>query len=328
MAADKHHQIDFAARYARTQLKSLNAVSAIWRAEGLRLDIDEFMELRKQAEAKDIRFGSWHQGFEAFAYYAVALVTCLEWHARSRLVDLVTYKPDCIGQNDIKAIANVALTQMVSEGVTVPYLLGAAKKVNSFNDYLYVFHRLFEELRIEDQLDKLVQKRTAGTNSIHEEVTAIFTYRHQLVHEISYASIGHWNIREVWTLEEALAKVETVINLMKMIELSITENAPSDFPNRLDKEGMEEDYLSKFEASIEELENEITAAINWDDEALPAWKESVANSKKTIEAEFDFIEKTTQFWPIRYFDIRPAMRAEVLKSRLAFLTFVKSQIGD
>lgn len=328
MAVDKHHQIDFAARYARTQLKSLNAVSAIWRAEGLRLDIDEFMELKKQAEAKDIRFGSWHQGYEAFAYYSVALVTCLEWHARSRLVDLVTYKPACIGQNDIKAIANVALTQMVSEGVTIPYLLGAAKKVNSFNDYLGIIHKLFEELKIDDQLDKLVHTKTADANSIHEEISEIFTYRHQLVHEISYNSIGHWNIREVWTLEEALEKVETVINLMKMIELTITENAPSDFPNRLDKDGMEEDYLSKIQASIEELESEVTASISWDDEALPAWKESVANSKKSIEAEFDFIEKTTQFWPIRYFDIRPAMKAEVLKSRLSFLTFVKSQIGE
>jgi hypothetical protein len=39
----------------------------------------------RAAEDKDIRFGSWGSTYEIISYFAVGFVTCLEWHARSRL---------------------------------------------------------------------------------------------------------------------------------------------------------------------------------------------------------------------------------------------------
>lgn len=326
MAEAKHHLVDFASRHARTALRSLNAASAIWRAEGLRYDIDEFLELRKEAEAKNVRFGSWHQGYEAFAYYSVGLVTCLEWHACSRLVDLLLFKPSCIQKSDITPIADLALSQMVAEGVNLPHLLGAAKKVNSFDDYIGVFKRLFRELDITDDLDKLIHKKANHTPSFHKEISEIYAYRHELVHEISYATIGHWNIRNVWTLEDSRGHAERIIDCMKMIELIITEKAPKSFPNRMTKEGVEEDELEKYKGAVAQTEKEIREALAADEGALEAWEKSLAQSKEAIKADMEFIENTIGFAPVRYFDVRPVMKVELLKSRLEFLTIIKSEI--
>jgi hypothetical protein len=80
----KDHLVDFAARYAGTRFQTLNVSSALRRAEALVLDAEEMLEVRKTAE--DNRFPT----YEIISYFAVGFVTCLEWHARSRLVDLIT----------------------------------------------------------------------------------------------------------------------------------------------------------------------------------------------------------------------------------------------
>jgi hypothetical protein len=119
----KHHLVDFAARYAGTRFPTLNVSSALWRAEALVRDAEEILELKKAAEEKDIRFGSWHSTYEIISYFAVGFVTCLEWHARSRLIDLMLYKPSCITKDDVERIAKAALSQMLAERVMVPHLL-------------------------------------------------------------------------------------------------------------------------------------------------------------------------------------------------------------
>jgi hypothetical protein len=311
-------------------LKTLNAASAIWRAEALKFDIDEFDNLKMNADAADIPFGSIHEVFEAFSYYAVGIVTCLEWHARSRLVDLMVFKPDSIQTSDIKNIADLALSQMVSEGVNVPHLLGAATKVNSFADYLGVFKRVFKEIQISENLDALVHAdRNEGEESypsFADGISEIYTFRHQLVHEISFSAVGHNNIREIWTLEQAKFNIQMVVDCMKAIELIITKRAPKGFPNRLSEDGYEEDDFGKVEEAVAELEMQITAALANDSEALEAWEISLAHSKETIKAEIEFVNGTAAFAPTRYYDVRHVMRTEVLKSRLAFLTLIKSEL--
>ena len=127
----KHHLVNFAARYAGTRVfQTLNVSSALWRAEALVLDAKEMLELKKAGEDKGIHFGSRRSTYEIISYFAVGFVTCLEWHARSRLIDLMLYKPSCITATDLDGIAKVALSQMVAERVTVPHLLGAATTVS------------------------------------------------------------------------------------------------------------------------------------------------------------------------------------------------------
>jgi hypothetical protein len=121
-----HYLVRFASRYASTRFKTLNAASALRRADSLVDDAASILELKNVSQTKEIPFGSRHRTFEIVSYFAVGLVTCLEWHARSRLVDIMMFRPSSIQTTDLKNIATLALSQMVTEGATIPHLLGAA----------------------------------------------------------------------------------------------------------------------------------------------------------------------------------------------------------
>jgi hypothetical protein len=138
----KHYLVEFASRYAGARFKTLNAGSALWRAESLVHDAAALIELKNNAEAKEIRFGHRVGTYEVISYFAVGLVTCLEWHARSRLVDIMLFRPSCIESSDLKNIATLALSQMVAEGATIPHLLGAATNVSRIQEYLLIFRRV------------------------------------------------------------------------------------------------------------------------------------------------------------------------------------------
>jgi hypothetical protein len=120
-----HYLVGFASRYARSPFKTLTAGTALLRADALVRDARDLLEV--QALPRRARF-------EITSYYAVGLVTCLEWHGRSRLVDLMTFLPSCIEANDVKNVASLAISQMVSEGATIPQLLGAATNVSQLSD--------------------------------------------------------------------------------------------------------------------------------------------------------------------------------------------------
>jgi hypothetical protein len=201
----KHHLVDFAARYAGTRFQTLNASSALWRAQALVLDAEEMLKLKKAAEDKDIQFGST---YEIISYFAVGLVTCLEWHARSRLIDLMLYKPSCITRSDLEGITKVALSQMVAERVTVPHLLGAATSVSRVKEYVAVFTRIFEALAIKVHVERELRTvqvdielyREDEDKSLYNVIEQLFEYRNQLVHEIDLSVIGHFSLRDMWKL--------------------------------------------------------------------------------------------------------------------------------
>src|SRR5262245_20411821 len=120
-----HYLVQFAARYSGGIFDTLNAASALIRATELFDDIIAFKDLVKEGEEAGAFYGDRLVGYEIISYYAVGLATCLEWHARSRLVDSMIFDPNIIGPSDLKNIATLALSQMVAEGITVPQLLGA-----------------------------------------------------------------------------------------------------------------------------------------------------------------------------------------------------------
>src|ERR1700730_18009048 len=109
-SSSTHHLVEFASRYARSPLKTLSAGGALWRAEALVEDLDSLSELRVEADKNGISFGYRGRTFEIVSYYAVGFATCLEWHARSRLVDLMLFRPNSIEKEDVKKLADVALS--------------------------------------------------------------------------------------------------------------------------------------------------------------------------------------------------------------------------
>src|SRR5947209_7662674 len=114
-ARNIHYSVEFASRYERTPFKTLTAAAALWRADELAYDARLLDELRTAGEEKDVQFGNRLGTYEIISYYAVGLVTCLEWHARSRLVDLMMFQPTSIEASDLKNIGFPAISQMVSE---------------------------------------------------------------------------------------------------------------------------------------------------------------------------------------------------------------------
>jgi hypothetical protein len=322
----KHHLVDFAARYAGTRFQTLNVSSALWRAQALLLDAQEMLELQKTAENKDIRFGSTASTYEIISYFAVGLVTCLEWHARSRLIDLMLYKPSCINSSDLEGIAKVALSQMVAERVTVPHLLGAATSVSRVEQYVAVFTRIFEALAIRVHVERELRTVQADIDlyrededkSLYRVIDEVFEYRNQLVHEIDLSVIGHFSLRDMWTLDRAVAYGNAIISTIKLLEGHITKSAPHDFPK--------EDEYEKLEKAIASIEAELSSKFQNEDDLTKAWEVALGMSRQSLELEIDFLAKAQFLRPVRHLDMRRSVQIDCLKNRLAYLTILKSEL--
>jgi hypothetical protein len=327
----KHHLVDFAARYAGTRFQTLNASSALWRAQALVLDAEEMLKLKKAAEDKDIQFGST---YEIISYFAVGFVTCLEWHARSRLIDLMLYKPSCIITSDLERIAKVALSQMLAERVTVPHLLGAATSVSRVKEYVAVFSRVFEVLDIKVHVERELRSvevdieryREDEDRSLFGVIEELFEYRNQLVHKIDLSVIGHRSLRNMWNLDRAVAYGNAIISAIKLLEGHITKYAPQDFPNRLTAEGNAEDEYEKIEEAIAAVEAKLSKKFQNEDDLTKSWEDALATSRQSLRLEIDFLAKAEFLRPVRYLDMRRSVQIDCLKNRLAYLTILKSEL--
>ena len=193
--AENHHLVEFASRYSvPSSMKTLNASAALYRAEELVRDAEALSELEAECEAAGVRFGSKLNTFEIVSYYVVALITCLEWHARSRKVDLMRFMPSAIETTDVKFIEKNALSQMMAANVTIPYLVGAATSISSIEDYMGVFERIFKALGINSKPAALLRevegevRPVVPTESIKilDVIENMFSARHHLVHEIDW----------------------------------------------------------------------------------------------------------------------------------------------
>jgi hypothetical protein len=327
----KHHLVDFAARYAGTRFQTLNASSALWRAQDLVLDAEEMIKLKKAAEDKDIQFGST---YEIISYFSVGFVTCLEWHARSRLIDLMLYKPSCIATSDLEGIAKVALSQMAAERVTVPHLLGAATSVSRVKEYVAVFTRIFEALAIKVHVERELRTvqvdielyREDEDKSLYSVIEQLFEYRNQLVHEIDLSVIGHFSLRDMWDLNRALVYGNAIISAVKLLEGHITKYAPQDFPNRLTAEGHAEDEYENLEKAIAAIEAELSNKFQNGDDLTEAWEAALGMSRQSLQLEIDFLAKAEFLSPVRHLDMRRSVQIDGLKNRLAYLTILKSEL--
>jgi hypothetical protein len=311
-------------------------VERLWRAEELAFDARALLELREAADHNSIRFGNRASTYEIISYYAVGLVTCLEWHARSRLIDLMMFRPSCIEASDLrdKNIAAPVISQMTSEGATIPHLLGAATNVSELREYLAIFRRIFGTLNIKSDLEKQLRDtpfemdthRLDDDLSLFGTLHRLFMTRNHLVHEIDQGIIGHFSIRDIWSPQEALRYAEAVIDTIKAIERHITASTPKEFPHRLDEEGYPEDELKKLGDAVAAVEDQLTKKIERFRDSEGLWNEALTATKEARAKEMAYIEAAVFLHPIRHIDLRGSTRTELLKARLAFLRLLASEL--
>ena len=326
-----HHLVSFALRHAIGGLKTFDAFSALWRAENLVDDAQRLLELKKNVDGTEFEFGSYRRTYEIFSYFAVAFVTCLEWHARSRLVDLLTFKPSCIVKRDFEQLKTDALTQMMAHNVTVAHLIGANRTVSKMTDYVEVFNRLFEALAIDVNIERELRDIKMSvdltpTTSLYAAIDDLFEFRNRLVHEIDITLVGPYSIRDPWSPEIAIEHGNAVIKLMKVVEGHITKHSPRDFPNRLTADGEPEDELEKLTQAVSALETEISAIVKkfYDDDT--EWRDALKASQSSRLKEFEFVDSAEFLRPLRHLDLREPVKIGYLKGRLAYLSIIRKEL--
>jgi hypothetical protein len=65
--------------------------------------------------------------------------------------------------------------------------------------------------------------------SLYSIIEELFDYRNHLVHEIDLRVIGHFSLRDMWTLDRAIEYGDAIISTIKLLESHITKYAPHDF---------------------------------------------------------------------------------------------------
>lgn len=322
----EHPHVAFAARYADAATTTLDAFSALWRLDSLIDDVEHLEDARNALSGEALSGLPWY-GFEVASYYAVGFVTCLEWHARSRLVDLYTYRPDCIKPEDLKGQINEKLLpQMVAANVSAAQLLGAMVTVGSIEKYLSIFARVFKELGIEATPAELVRRDIAesGGESVRgttplDEIVELFDYRHRLVHEIDIFKVGPYALRDNLGPKEASRFGKMCRQLMRILEAELTRSAPADFPNLLDAEQLPRDQTQILDAKIGLMEALLESQLEHADQSdRDFWQHALSEADSMMAAHDSFLREAGCIYD-RYFDYRRPLMVSLRKARLAFL---------
>jgi hypothetical protein len=334
MAQSPHPHLAFARRHSKSVLLTLNAFASLCRIRDLLSDLDELDSATKAYEAAGNSKGRRLFWFEITSYYPVGFVTCLEWHARSRLVDLLTFRPSAIRADDLKGQVNdKLLVQMAAEDVTIPQLMGAMTTVGSSEKYIGIFDRLFSELginpSIRDIVNPIILKR--GDAEVNDTLQRVFEYRNSIVHEIDFSTIGPWLVRSSIDVEEARNMGMVVRNVIEAIETQLSRSTPKGFPNRLDEDLLPEDELEYLDQQIVALEDEITAAIRayrtyrGKGDRAEDWLGALEASRSCQQSELDFISNA-DFIVTRHFDFKRPLKIALRRQRMEYLKRLQTEL--
>jgi len=337
MATDEEHPlIAFAGTYSNPQLDYLNAYMAIMRLEALIEDLAKVSDLLEADCPEERRWAPWF-GAEAMSYYAVGYVTCLEWHAKSRLVDLLTFRPSALKVADVqRTITDKLIVQMVAKQASVVQLVGAALKIGSLDVYLAVFNRVFQELAIPCKISEWLAGSAPDSTVcwIKPErlatIDLMFEFRHTLVHEIGFQTMGHPNVRDAWSPADARSTGGLVASLMCGIEAALTKYAPELFPNRLTEDRWPVGSVQTLSAEygrLDALADTAIRAAEWDhNNTAEKWQVVREAFAQYVAAEESFVD-TAGMLHWRYFDARTPLRLKLYRYRIEFLTDLLSHFG-
>lgn len=330
---DVHHGIEFANRYALGIAQgNFNAATALSRLQVLASDIERVeaaVEIAKKHEEENDRDWYYFREIEAFSFYAVGIVTCLEWHARSRLTDLFSFMPRAIGQDDLKPLANARMmAQMVENNVSAAQLLGGMTTVSTADRYLSIMKRVFEHLAIPDKVHDLVNERSEPPNLFDEgrggieRLQRIFEFRNAFVHEIGIEISGSYVMRDTLGPRQALEWCRFAIGCVEDIEAKITAHAPTDFPNCLDEGGHARSDVEALGTVIKALEDEVSDLFENKDRGQEHWLRALPLSREAAIAESEMCGELYT----RFFENATPVRMSLRRGRLAYLNSVKNAL--
>lgn len=333
---EPHHAVRFATRYGSPTSDFLNAWTAIARLEALIEDAKDLKDDFDKFMPAETRWRPWF-GAEIISYFSVGFVTCLEWHARSRLVDLLTFKPSAAKSDDLRVVKDKVILEMLATNVTVASIVGAATNISRFEDYIGVFSRLFSV--IDPNLDgfKVIKAKRIDTGKPwveeHEidELKNLYAFRNALVHEIGIERVGHWNVRECWDPAEAIRIGELVQRTMRALEDSVSTKMPAGFPNVLDSDGYPACEWQRLERELPFLEEKVKRITTefTDVEVDPDenWEPARAAAAEYLAKEKAFLDQASMLHN-RYIEMREPLKLALIKSRHAYLTSIIETVGD
>lgn len=309
------NKLEFVLRVANEFRGTLNAASAIYRAESLTDDAVRMGEAYKK-QPPDRVYTKWRSfQTDLASYYAVGFVTCFEWHARSRLADLFTYMPNVLREDDLKKDwSPKSLSRLIGAKASIPQFVAATRNFSTADAYTAVFIRLFEALKISPDPRSIISKIDVEPTNFPlgaGGLCDLFEFRNMLVHEINETHIGHPNFHEYWDFDVAIRVGNFVVSIMKALEQAISTAAPRDFPNKLTADGRAVDLDEELENQIRELEDLLSAKL----EAFPA---ACTISRQALEAENEMLTLSHELH-MRWLDLRAAPRRALRVGRLKYL---------
>lgn len=322
-----HPYASFASRYADPTQSYLTAYMALQRANSLLEDAEAMNALLSQEHPPEKRWMPWF-GAEIVSYYSVGYVTCLEWHARSRVVDLLTFDPG-VRLDDFRGqISDKLIIEMLGQKASVSHLVGASINVPSLDRYFSIMARLLGHFGVRASVGDWLTGAAVGATTCWiqasniEELEHLFTFRNGLVHEIGSNVMGHFNIRENWNPEEAIRAGKMVASVIQGVESVFTRILPKGFPNKLDENSYPVDPLESLRGDLAELEAIADREIRGADWQWPGtvelWDSARSAAQSHLVAEEMFIERAEMLhW--RYWDARFPLRLNALEARIEFL---------
>ncbi|MBP33174.1 hypothetical protein [Methylobacterium sp.] len=321
--------VAYAERFASGSISQFNAFAALDRARLLMRETRRIEEIFEEAEKGNAAPWSW-QNLEVVPYTLVGLATCLEWHARSRLTDLYTFKPDSIDRQVLEGkVQPKVLSDMIKAKVSIPQLIGASVSIGSLTDYTAAFDQLFLKLGIERKTENLIQPRMIEQNGlfgepirqqrVRDKIELLFESRHALVHEIGHDSGTGRTLCEIWDPPKVLSMCHTVISTIEALERALTDHAPADFPNLLSVQGYPIDVGSRLALSIEQLESLISAEIaRRPADSQAAWTEALGLTHRSTETHERFFSDRKLFEERLWTGTSPLYRT-ILEQRIVLL---------
>ncbi|MFT4078068.1 hypothetical protein [Rhodomicrobium sp.] len=323
---DLRRRLDEIKRISDEVHGTLNAISVISRMEDALEDISRLEELSTKYKPHE-----WARSpFSIISYYSVIYVTCLEWHARSRLADLFEYQPSSLADDDLKkGLGTEKIVGLITNKAAIPHFVAFSRNISNAGSYLETFARIFSALSIPNDPRKIIANIrprkladltfSEATASGVDYLTGIYDFRNELVHQIDISQIGPTALRYDWDCTNARAYGEFVLSAIKAIEAEITASSPPDFPNRLDDDGYPINVEDLIDEKICELEAEIASR-------MEGFRTVLDVSKKAFAAEIELIETAEELNIIRWFDYRTPCRRALKRGRLQYLEALRSNL--
>lgn len=316
MKTKLERRVEYARRHAEGIVDTHSAIFALSRIEDI---IDQTESILSETEPS---IASEHVRITLVDYYVVALCTALEWHARTRLVDMFVARPDSMEQSDIDNFIKVTdAVSLIRDNVSIAHLVGAGINISSSDAYFLAFKRIFANIGIKDDARKICVKYTVKDK--RDQFSEMFTIRNSFVHEIRMSEIGPFYIRGIFSVAGIHDLAVMCKNVFIEIEKKIAVSAPDNFPNRLDANLNPVDNMDLIYREYEKIEAEALSMFDGDEMA-----DALRLSAEALSKEIRTIEQSEAFNIIRFADFRTPLIRRLIDGRMAYLKAIIATVRD